>query len=81
MPEFAITSEEMRRNLDRYLSRVRSGETLVITDAGLPVAELKPVEARPLGMRPYALAEGEFRVPDDFDAALPEEVLTAFEGR
>lgn len=30
--------------------------------------------------RPYALAVGEFVVPDDFDAPLPEEILRDFEG-
>ncbi len=30
-------------------------------------------------MRPYGLCANEFVVPDDFDAPLPEEVLTDFE--
>jgi len=30
---------------------------------------------------PYGLAEGEFVVPDDFDAPLPEDILRDFEGR
>lgn len=30
--------------------------------------------------RPFGLAEGEFTVPDDFDAPLPEDILSAFEG-
>ena len=28
--------------------------------------------------RPYALSSGEFTVPDDFDDALPDDVLEAF---
>lgn len=36
-----------------------------------------PTEA----LRPIGLAEGEFIVPDDFDAPLPEEILRDFEGR
>ena len=31
--------------------------------------------------RPYGLCVGEFSVPDDFDAPLPEEVLSDFEGK
>ena len=31
--------------------------------------------------RPIGLAKGQFTVPDDFNAALPEEVLQAFEGK
>lgn len=30
--------------------------------------------------RPFGLCAGEFTVPDDFDAPLPDEILQAFEG-
>jgi hypothetical protein len=30
-------------------------------------------------IRPYALCAGEFRVPDDFDSPLPEDILQDFE--
>lgn len=29
--------------------------------------------------RPFGLSKGDFIVPDDFDAALPEEILESFE--
>jgi hypothetical protein len=31
--------------------------------------------------RPFGLCAGEFTVPDDFDEPLPEEILSAFEGK
>ena len=31
-------------------------------------------------LRPFGLCAGEFVVPDDFDAPLPEEILRDFEG-
>jgi hypothetical protein len=31
--------------------------------------------------RPIGLAKGQFTVPDDFNATLPEDVLQTFEGR
>ncbi len=31
--------------------------------------------------RPFGLAKGEFVVPDDFNAPLPEEALRDFEGK
>ena len=38
--------------------------------------------AAPLAQqRPIGLARGQFTVPDDFNAPLPEEVLLAFEGQ
>ncbi len=30
--------------------------------------------------RPFGLCAGEFVVPDDFDAPLPDEILSLFEG-
>jgi hypothetical protein len=35
----------------------------------------------PAGPRPIGLAKGEFTVPDDFNAPLPEDVLRGFEGK
>ena len=32
-------------------------------------------------MRPIGLAKGQFTVPDDFNAPLPEDVLQTFEGK
>ena len=36
-------------------------------------------ETETKSLRPFGLAKGEFIVPDDFDAPLPEEVLASFE--
>ena len=64
------------------VSRVEKGESIVLMRGGTPVAELRPVAAHPLSApRPYGLAAGDFTVPDDFDAPLPDELLRAFEGR
>ena len=30
-------------------------------------------------IRPFGLSKGDFVVPDDFDSALPEEILASFE--
>ena len=68
-----ITIDEIQENLLGYLQRVKAGETLLVVDADQPVAEIKPVAENEAGLRPYALCAAEFRVPDDFDAPLPEE--------
>lgn len=78
-----ININDMQRDLMHYLSRVKAGETLIITQAGQPVAEVKPVAAESgtlkEHLRPFELCKGEFVVPDDFDAPLPEELLSRFE--
>ncbi len=38
-----IGSRELKTRLGTYLRRVREGETLVISDRGRPVAELRPM--------------------------------------
>jgi antitoxin (DNA-binding transcriptional repressor) of toxin-antitoxin stability system len=73
-----ISLDEMTRDPEGFLHRVLEGETLVLTQRDRPVAEVRPLEAvkRP---RPFGLAAGTFVVPDDFDDALPEDVLKDFE--
>ena len=39
-----VGARELKTRLGTYLRRVRRGDTLVITDRGQPVAELRPLE-------------------------------------
>lgn len=43
--------------------------------------EIEPHNLKSQQLRPYGLCEGEFTVPDDFDAPLPEDILKTFEGK
>jgi antitoxin (DNA-binding transcriptional repressor) of toxin-antitoxin stability system len=74
-----ITVDQMQRDLPGYLRRVNAGETLVIVEGDTPVVELKPVAPSARGIRPFGLSAGQFSVPDDFDAPLPDSVLADFE--
>jgi antitoxin (DNA-binding transcriptional repressor) of toxin-antitoxin stability system len=76
-----IKIEDIERDPLGYLRRVESGETFVVVRAERPVAEIKPVGLLEVSLRPFGLCAGEFTVPDDFDAPLPEEILEGFEGR
>ena len=75
-----VSVEEIQQDLPAYLQRVEDGETIIIIRAGKPVAEVKPVLSRTETLRPFGLCAGEFTVPDDFDAPLPEDIVKAFEG-
>ena len=75
-----ITIDEIQRNLLKYLHQVEAGETFVIVSSDKPIAELRPI-ASSKQLRPFGLCTGEFTVPDDFDAPLPEDFLNAFEGK
>ena len=76
-----VSLEDIQRDLSGYLRRVEAGETLLIVRSGKPVAEVKPVVTGIETMRPFGLSAGEFTVPDNFDAPLPEDILNSFEGK
>ena len=74
-----LTIDEIQQNLTSYLHQLAAGESIIIIQAGKPIAEIKPVSPTSQQLRPYGLCAGEFIVPDDFDAPLPEEILNSFE--
>jgi prevent-host-death family protein len=76
----SVNVHEAKTHFSRLLRRVEQGEELVIARDGRPVARLVPVGG---AHRAPVLGgdRGKFEVPDDFDAPLPEDVLTSFEGR
>ena len=65
-----VTVDEIQRNLTSYLQQVAVGESIIIMQAGKPIAEIKPVLATSQQIRPYGLCAGKFIVPDDFDSPL-----------
>jgi prevent-host-death family protein len=75
---FSIT--EAKAKFSRLLRRVAAGEEITITKRGVAVARLVPVGAQK-GKRQLGFCEGKFKVPDDFDAPLPDDILDAFEGK
>ena len=72
-----VNVHEAETHLSRLLQRVAAGEEIVISLAGKPVARLVPIGAP--ATRQLGRDEGLFTVPDDFDHALPEDVLAEFE--
>jgi prevent-host-death family protein len=69
-----------KTHLSRLIEEVAEGEEVVIAKAGKPVARLVPIGKAP-GKRTLGVLKGRLRVPRDFDAPLPDEVIAAFEGR
>lgn len=75
-----VKVEDLQRDFLSYLSQTPKGETLVVVAADRAVAEVKPIAQLVRQPRPFGLCAGEFTVPADFDAPLPEDVLRQFEG-
>ncbi|HSE96613.1 MAG TPA: type II toxin-antitoxin system prevent-host-death family antitoxin [Methylomirabilota bacterium] len=76
-----LNVHEAKAHLSRYLARVAAGETVLICNRNVPVAELRPVPARRTRKRPIGLAKGRLVVPPAFFDPLPEAELSAWEGR
>ena len=66
-----------KTHLYRLLQRVALGETIMITKRGRPIARLMPVaQARGLADL-LGIDRGRMRVAEDFNAPLPDKVLSA----
>jgi prevent-host-death family protein len=57
-----IGVRELRQHASRYLARVRTGETIEVTDRGQPIARLVPIAADVWAGR---VAAGAVRPPTD----------------
>ncbi len=76
-----VSLQDLERNPGALLDRVEAGERLVVSRDGRFVAELRPLTSPILAPRPFGLAAGAFKTPDDFDAPLPDDILREFEGQ
>jgi prevent-host-death family protein len=74
-----INIHEAKTHLSQLLSRAMLGEDIIIAKAGKPIVRLVPVE-EPIEDRILGQDEGLFTIPEDFNAPLPEDILSAFEG-
>jgi prevent-host-death family protein len=70
-----------KTHLSRYLARVAAGETVVICNRNVPVAEIHPVPRHRATRRPVGLARGTFEVPPAFFEPLSEGELQTWTGK
>ncbi len=69
---------DAKTNLSRLVDQANAGEHIVIAKGGKPMAMLTPLTPKKRTIR-YGLMKGQFEVPDDFDAPLPDDIIAAFE--
>ncbi|WP_374447094.1 type II toxin-antitoxin system Phd/YefM family antitoxin [Stella sp.] len=77
-----INIHAAKTHLSRLVDAAAAGEEIIIARAGRPVARLVALE-RPAAQphRRLGCLAGRVRIPADFDAPLPDEVLESFEHR
>jgi prevent-host-death family protein len=70
---------EAKTHLSELVERAAEGEEIVISKSGKPKARLVPLDdVRPL--REPGHGRGEWKLGNDFDEPLPEDILDEFEG-
>lgn len=72
-----VSVQQAEENLSQLVERAATGEEIVLTESGRPVAKIVAVAAEP--RRPGRL-KGRIRIADDFDAPLPESIAKPFRG-
>lgn len=75
-----ITTAEITANPQAFISRLEAGETLAVKNGEHLLAEVTPAAKPLLQDRPFGLCKGMFKLPNEFDAPLPEEILRDWEG-
>lgn len=73
-----INIHEAKTQMSKLVERARAGEEFIIAKAGQPVARLVPLGN---AKRQLGLLNGQFKIPDDFNEPLPDDVIAGFEGR
>ena len=72
-----INIHEAKTHLSRFIEKASAGEEIIIAKAGKPIAKLVPLHSL-FAPRSLGMFKGQLNVPEDFDAALPEDVAMHF---
>ena len=76
---YSVEFPEVQADLEELLRRVLSGEEVIISQAGTPIARIVPITQQSLPRTP-GLDRGKVEIAPDFDAPLPEDILNDFLG-
>jgi len=74
-----ISVQEIQRDPLDFLRRLEAGESFLVLRGEQVLAEVRAVTTAATQPRPYGRCAGEFTVPAEFDAPLPEDILKTFE--
>ncbi|WP_129263859.1 type II toxin-antitoxin system prevent-host-death family antitoxin [Streptomyces sp. M3] len=67
---------EAKTHFSRILQQVETGEEVVISRAGEPIAKVVPLRYK-VNRTDYGALRGQIHIPDDFDE-LPDDIAEAF---
>ena len=74
-----LNINEVRAQLSQLVEEVATGSEVIIAKGGKPIARLSRIEGGKSNIR-FGILKGKVKVADDFDAPLPDDILSEFEG-
>jgi antitoxin (DNA-binding transcriptional repressor) of toxin-antitoxin stability system len=75
-----VAIEDLEKKIPVILKHIEAGDSFLILKGQKPFGEFRPLHHPSLALRPYGLCAGDFIVPEDFNQALPEDILREYEG-
>jgi prevent-host-death family protein len=75
----SVNIHEAKTQFSKLVDAASGGEEIIIAKAGKPVAKLVPISTDRTARKPGRL-KGKLRIAEDFDAPLPADIQSAFEG-
>jgi prevent-host-death family protein len=76
----SVNIYDAKTRLSQLVDRAAAGDDVIISRNGKPLVRITQLQPSKRAIR-FGLLKGQFEVPDDFDAPLPDDVLAGFEGR
>jgi antitoxin (DNA-binding transcriptional repressor) of toxin-antitoxin stability system len=68
-----VNLSKAKAHLGRYVREVQAGETVILAERNIPVAELRALPTSGIGVKiSVGVMDGMVEIPDDFDEPLPE---------
>ena len=75
-----VNIDEAKTRLSQLVDQAASGEDVVLCRNGKPLVRITQLSV-PKRRIKFGVLKGKVRIAADFDAPLPEDVLSGFEGR
>jgi prevent-host-death family protein len=79
MTSIPVNIYEAKTRLSQLVDRAASGEDVIISRGGKPVARI--TQLTPKRAVKFGVLKGKVKVAKDFDAPLAENIVAEFEGR
>lgn len=74
-----VNIHEAKTQFSKLVESAMKGEETIIAKSGKPVAKLVPISLKKPKRR-LGVLKDKIKISDDFDAPLPEDILSSFEG-